>query len=171
MAHSVTSPRVLVAGIGNVFLGDDGFGVEVARRFAGVAVPDGVAVVDFGIRGVHLALELLNGYDALVIIDTMELGEPPGTVVIFEPDREVIDGARDEAAPTMEAHSMNPAAVLGMLGAMGGDVARVLVVGCEPAVIGETMGLSAPMTAAVEVAVAAVGDVLAQLCPVVSQTT
>ena len=79
--------KVLVAGIGNIFLGDDGFGVEVAARSAGRAdLPDGVRAEDFGIRGVHLAYELLDGYDALVLIDAVPMGEPPGTVALIEPD-------------------------------------------------------------------------------------
>ena len=78
--------KVLVAGIGNIFFGDDGFGVEVARRLAGCELPEGVVVADYGIRGVHLALELLEGYDALVLVDALAMGEPAGTVVVLEPD-------------------------------------------------------------------------------------
>ena len=84
----MSEPRVLVAGIGNIFLGDDGFGVEVADRLAGRTLPDGVQVADFGIRGVHLAYELLDGYDALVLVDAVPMGEPPGTVAIIEPELE-----------------------------------------------------------------------------------
>ena len=77
---------VLVAGIGNIFLADDGFGVEVAQRLRRPALPDGVRVEDFGIRGVHLAYELLDGYDALVLVDAVPMGEPPGTVAVIEPE-------------------------------------------------------------------------------------
>ena len=103
--------KILVAGIGNIFLGDDGFGVEVAARLAGAELPEGVRVEDFGIRGVHLAYELLDGYDALVLVDAVPMGEPPGTVAIIEPDP-VEPTWANPAAPAMDAHSMNPAVVL-----------------------------------------------------------
>jgi hydrogenase maturation protease len=153
--------KVLVAGIGNIFLGDDGFGVEVAARLRGTDLPDGVRAEDFGIRGVHLAYELLDGYDALVMIDAVPMGEPPGTVALIEPDRA---GDVAGAGPAMDAHSMNPAVVLQMLAAMGGQIGRVVVVGCQPSVIDERMGLSPPVEAAVERGVAAVHEVLAELC-------
>jgi hydrogenase maturation protease len=164
--------NVLVAGIGNIFLGDDGFGVEVAARLAGVDVPDGVRVVDFGIRGVHLAYELLDGYDALVLIDAVPMGEEPGTVAIIEPDLAPSgpaegdddgDGGDPGLGPTMDAHSMSPAVVLALLASLGGHVDRVLVVGCEPSVIEEGIGLSAPVASAVDRAVEAVLEVGAEL--------
>ena len=159
--------KVLVAGIGNIFLGDDGFGVEVANRLAGREVPAGVRVADFGIRGVHLAYELLDGYDALVLVDAVPMGEPPGTVAILEP--ELAGSERneddDEASPVMDAHSMNPTIVLDMLASLGGEVGRVLVVGCQPAVLDEHIGLSAPVAAAADRAVEAVLEALAELAP------
>jgi hydrogenase maturation protease len=151
--------RVLVAGIGNLFLGDDGFGVEVASRLAGAAMPEGVRVEDYGIRGVHLAYELLDGYDALVLVDAVPLQEEPGTIAIFEPDL----SGDDDATPVMDAHSMNPAVVLSMLRSLGGDVGRVLVVGCQPSAIDEGIGLSPPVAAAVDRAVEAVSEALAEL--------
>jgi hydrogenase maturation protease len=141
--------KTLVAGIGNIFLGDDGFGVEVANR---------LGVADFGIRGVHLAYELLEGYDALVLIDAMPMGEAPGTVAVFEPDVDSL-----EAAPMMEAHSMNPAIVLGLLRSLGGAMPKVLIVGCEPLSVEEGIGLSEPVAAAVEPAACTVRRVLADL--------
>ena len=160
--------KVLVAGIGNIFLGDDGFGVEVANRLADRALPDGVRAADFGIRGVHLAYELLDGYDALVLVDAVPMGEPPGTVAIIEPELEPRGGdcgaADDRPAPILDAHSMNPAVVLGMLSSLGGRVDRVLVVGCQPSVIEEGIGLSKPVAAAVDPAVDAVLEALAELC-------
>jgi hydrogenase maturation protease len=149
--------KVLVAGIGNIFLSDDGFGVEVARRLAAVPVPDGVVVADFGIRGVHLALELLEGYDALVLVDALDVGEAPGTVVVLEPDNDLAEGK------VVDAHSMDPAVVLGMLGAMGGRVERVLVVGCQPSATAEGIGLSPPVAAAVERAAQAALEAVAGL--------
>jgi hydrogenase maturation protease len=164
----VSTRRILVAGIGNTFLGDDGFGVEVANRLAGRALPDGVRAADFGIRGVHLAYELLDGYDALVLVDAVPMGEPPGTVAIIEPELEPRRGdgeaADDGPAPALDAHSMNPAVVLGMLSSLGGRVDRVVVVGCQPSVIEEGIGLSSPVAAAVDRAVDAVLEALAELC-------
>jgi hydrogenase maturation protease len=154
--------KVLVAGIGNIFLGDDGFGVEVAARLRGADLPDGVRAEDFGIRGVHLAYELLDGYDALVMIDAVPMGEPPGTVALIEPDP--AGDVPGSAGPAMDAHSMNPAVVLQMLAAMGGQVGHVVVVGCQPSVVDEGMGLSPPVEAAVERGVAAVHEVLTELC-------
>jgi hydrogenase maturation protease len=149
--------KMLVAGIGNIFLGDDGFGVEVARRLAAAPVPDGVVVADYGIRGVHLALELLEGYDALVLVDALEVGEAPGTVVVFEPETDLVEGT------VVDAHSMDPAVVLGMLGAMGGRVERVLVVGCQPAGLVEGIGLSPSVAAAVDRAAEATLEAVARL--------
>jgi hydrogenase maturation protease len=157
-----TAPRVLVAGIGNIFLGDDGFGVEVINHIDTWAFPavvrQHVTVADFGIRGVHLAYELLEGYDALVLIDAMPLGEEPaGTVVTFEPDVDSID------ATSVDAHSMSPAVVLGLLNGMGGTVPKVVVIGCQPQSIDEGIGLSEPVSAAVAPAVDALHQVLADI--------
>jgi len=148
--HVGPGGRVLVAGIGNVFLGDDGFGVEVARRLSGADLPDGVDVVDYGIRGVHLAYELLDErYATLVLVDALPMAEPPGTLAVVEVDPEQVesDGA------VVEAHSMSPAVVLTALRALGGRAPRVLVVGCRPAVLDEGMQLSPPVAAAVDEAV------------------
>jgi len=134
----------LVAGVGNVFFGDDGFGVEVARRLQSETFPEHVQVADYGIRGVHLAYQLLDGYDTLVLIDAVARGEPPGTVSLIEPR---LDG-RSEVAP--DAHGMDPASVLAMVHELGGKIGRVFLVGCEPAEICERMGLSEPVERAVE---------------------
>lgn len=152
--------KVLVAGIGNVFMRDDGFGVEVVRRMSGVTTPEGVRVCDYGIRGVHLAYELLDGYDALVLVDAVPMGEPPGTVALIEPD---VAGLAQPGA--LDAHSMSPATVLGALAHLGGRVGRVLVIGCEPADTGEGMGLSEEVSAAIGAAVDLCLEVLDELCP------
>src|ERR1700694_5134917 len=144
------TPRVLVAGIGNIFLSDDGFGVEVANRLAGVPVPEGVKVADFGIRGVHLAYELLDGYDAVILVDALPTGDPPGTVCVFEPEDD------PDGHGVLDAHGLDPAAVLSMLGKLGGQVGRTLVVGCPRASLDEDIGLSEPVAAAVDEAVQAV---------------
>jgi hydrogenase maturation protease len=159
------NPRVLVAGVGNVFLGDDGFGVEVARRLAGEPFPDGVQVADFGIRGVHLAYELLEGYDLLVLVDAAPRGEPPGTVFVLEPDfGESGNATRRESGFLLDAHSLDPEVVLGILADLGGRVGRVVIVGCEPAELVERMGLSEPVARAVDEAANAVRELIARAC-------
>jgi hydrogenase maturation protease len=140
----------LVAGIGNVFLSDDAFGVEVAQRLTGRALPEGVRVEDFGIRGIHLAYELLDGYDALVLVDAVPMGEPPGTLAVIEP--EARRGAAGPDAPAVDAHTMSPDVVLATLTRLGGSVDRIFIVGCQPANLDEGMGLSPRVEAAIDAA-------------------
>jgi hydrogenase maturation protease len=143
--------RVLIAGIGNVLLSDDGFGVAVAGRMAGSSLPEGARVADFGIRGVHLAYELLDGFDALILIDALSLGEEPGTLAVVEPD--VVHPIGDETeAPVMDAHRMSPEIVLSALANLGGEVGRVLIVGCQPADLSDGIGLSPRVEARVDAA-------------------
>jgi hydrogenase maturation protease len=142
--------KTLVAGIGNIFFGDDGFGVEVATR---------LGIADYGIRGVHLALELLEGYDALVLIDALPMGEAPGTVAVFEPDVDSL-----EPTAVVEAHSMSPAVVLGLVRSLGGELpSHVVIVGCEPLSVEEGIGLSDPVAAAIDPAAETVRRVVADL--------
>ncbi len=151
------SSGVLVAGIGNIFLGDDGFGVEVVRRLAGRPLPPGVWVTDFGIRGLHLAFDLLeHPDDMLLLVDVTPRGGEPGTVYLIEPDLETLAGPGGPA----DAHDMTPAAVFGLLRSLGGTPGRVLIVGCEPLSTEEEMGLSPPVEGAVDEAVALILDVL-----------
>jgi hydrogenase maturation protease len=156
--------RMLVAGIGNIFYSDDGFGVEVVRRLAGRPRPDGVEVTDYGIRGVHLAYRLLEGYEALVLIDAAPRGHAPGTVTLVEVDQSRVASAgaavASGASPLVDAHGMDPATVLAHLAALGGRVATVLVVACEPETIEEGIGLSATVQAAVPEAVGLVERVM-----------
>ncbi|MCU1238957.1 MAG: hybD [Candidatus Solibacter sp.] len=152
--------RVLVAGVGNIFLGDDAFGVEVAQRLCAEAVPSGVRVVDFGIRSLHLAYELLDGeYDLTVLVDASPRGGAPGTLYVIEPDL-----GTDRPAVAADAHAMNPDAVFTALRALGGEPGRVMIVGCEPASVEEGMGLSAEVSAAVDEGVKLVLEVLAREC-------
>jgi hydrogenase maturation protease len=153
---------VLVAGIGNIFFGDDAYGVEVAQRLVDRPMPDGVKVADFGIRGLHLAYELLDGYDTLVLVDALPMGEPPGTVALIEPELDAV--GHDETALRIEAHGMSPAVVLGLMSGLGATVERVLIVGCQPAVLDEGIGLSSVVAAAVESGVAAVLEVVDEIC-------
>jgi len=161
----MSEARILVAGIGNIFLGDDAFGVEVVGRLARRVLPDYVRVVDYGIRGLDLAYALLDGYDLAILVDAAGRGEAAGTLYVLEP--ELGDADADASQPVlMEAHGMNPMRVLDMVRAMGGRPQRVLVVGCEPATLGDefdgTMGLSAPVEAAVDGAIALVESLVAK---------
>ncbi len=151
------SGRLLVAGVGNIFLGDDGFGCEVARRLAGQPCPAGVRVADFGIRGLHLAYELLDDYATAILVDAAPRGGAPGTLYVIEP--EPFSGG---AGAPLDAHGFDPVAVLAMVTALGGQVGRVLVVGCEPATVEEGIGLSPPVAAAVDEAVRVVRDLVAE---------
>jgi hydrogenase maturation protease len=142
--------RVLVAGIGNIFQSDDAFGVEVAALLAARTHPGGVRVEDFGIRGLHLAYELLEGYDGLVLIDAVPMGEPPGTLAVIAPELDT--GSANENAtevPVVDAHTMNPDVVLATLRRLGGSVETILVVGCQPADLQDGMGLTPAVAAAV----------------------
>jgi hydrogenase maturation protease len=162
----MSAPRILVAGIGNIFLGDDAFGVEVAQRMAHRGVPENVRVVDFGIRGLDLVYALLENYDAAILVDAAGQGEEPGTLYILEPEASDAEGDCPQAA-LMAGHGMNPMRVLETVRAMGGRPKRVLVVGCEPASLGDevegAMGLSAPVEAAVGGAIGIVESLIAQI--------
>jgi hydrogenase maturation protease len=155
---------VLVAGIGNIFQSDDGFGSEVARLLlAGPPPPEGVKIVDYGIRGVHLAYELLDGYDAAILVDATAQGGEPGTVYVIEPDVEAIESETGLAeAGIVDAHGMDPASVLALLRSLGGSIGRLLVVGCEPADVDDGIGLSDPVAGAVEEACRVVRQLIDQ---------
>ncbi len=159
----MSAPKVLVAGVGNIFFGDDGFGVEVARRLGGEETPPDVRIADFGIRGVHLAYELLDGYDTLILVDAMSRGEPPGTVSVLEVPTVPSEDDGSGVLEAMDAHGMQPAAVLSMVSDLGGTLSRVLVVGCEPADLHDGIGLSDPVTAAVPAAVDVVRELIDSL--------
>lgn len=150
---AITQPKVLVAGIGNIFLGDDGFGVEVVKRVLAGPFPAGARVVDFGIRSFDLTYALQDGYDTVILVDAYPHGQAPGTVSLIEPDLSQLGDANEAV---VETHSMNPLMVLRMARAMGGNLKRVLLIGCEPATFGGEeghMGLSPPVEAAIEGAV------------------
>jgi hydrogenase maturation protease len=151
----VLKPRILIAGIGNIFLGDDGFGGEVVRRLAGCTLPGAVRVVDFGIRGLDLVYALQDDYEITILIDAYPHGKTPGTVSVVELDPNEIT---DSPGNFVEPHSMHPMNVLRMASAMHGPLKRVLLIGCEPVTLGGDegyMGLSEPVETAVQEAIIA----------------
>ena len=146
------TPTILVAGIGNIFLGDDAFGVEVVRRLTDMKLPEQVHVADFGIRGFDLAYALQDGYETTILVDACPRGDMPGTLYVIEPDLNAMDG-QGSPQQAMEGHAMNPMSVLRMARAMNIAIKNVLVVGCEPETLGGEegqMGLSATVEAAVD---------------------
>jgi hydrogenase maturation protease len=155
--------RTLVAGVGNIFQRDDAFGVEVIRLLADrPAPPPGVQIRDFGIRGVHLVYDLLDGCDLFVLVDAAARGAEPGTVTVLEvePRPAPADGGDPAAGPVIDAHGLTPDDIFALLASLGGRPGRSLVVACEPADTSPGMGLSDPVQAALPHAVAAVEEIL-----------
>lgn len=155
--------RILVAGVGNVLTGDDGFGVRVADEIAARAeLPDGVRVIEVGIGGIHLVQELMEGYDGLVVVDAVDRDDPPGRVAVLEPSvpeiEDLAEGAR--TALLAETHYAVPAKALTLAKALGALPARVRIVGCQPESIDLGEGLSEVVSAAVEDAVERVGEIV-----------
>lgn len=161
---------MLVAGIGNVFLGDDGFGVALADRLARRRLPAGVEVRDFGIRGMELAYAMHDGYDTVVLLDATPRGKPPGTLYVIEPELE-------EGEMAIDTHGMDPVKVLALAKAMGGALPRTLVVGCEPQTrMGDddeeiVMQLSEPVRAALRPAVELVESLIEDLSKTQAEVT
>jgi hydrogenase maturation protease len=161
----MTKPRILVAGIGNIFLGDDAFGSEVARKLQQRPLPDEVRVVDFGIRGFDLAYALLDSHETTILVDATPRGEAPGTLYTIEPDVTELDEL-DSDSQMVETHGMNPMKVLAMVKSMGGVFRRILLIGCEPAPLESEegqMGMSEPVQRAVDEAVTIVESLLAKI--------
>jgi hydrogenase maturation protease len=156
-------PRILIAGIGNIFHGDDAFGVELSQRLLRRMQPDGVKVVDFGIRGFDLTYALLDGADITIFLDATPRGGEPGTLYTIEIDPDI---AVSPEGP-VEAHGMNPMRVLQMVKTMGGTAGRILLVGCEPLTLGTDedgmMGLSSVVAAAVDRGVEVVESLASRL--------
>ncbi|HEX3681927.1 MAG TPA: hydrogenase maturation protease [Bryobacteraceae bacterium] len=160
LAPRTRSPQILVACIGNIFLGDDGFGVEVARQLSNRTFPENVRIRDFGIRGYDLAYALLEGDDLVILVDACPRGEAAGTVYVIE-----TDAAAAGSPAALDAHTMNPVAVIQLAKSMGPVSKRILLVGCEPATLGGEdgeMGLSEPVSAAVGEAVKVVERLVAE---------
>lgn len=167
----MSSQRILIACIGNIFLGDDGFGVEVAHRLLHrehKLYPPSVVVVDFGIRGIDLAYSLLDGYDTLVLVDAIPRGRPPGTLYLIEPDL-ASEKNMQASRTTVDAHGMDLVKVLAFARTLGTIPPRILLVGCEPIhhLSGEVtemqMGLSEPVQAAVDKAISFIDQLIEDL--------
>jgi hydrogenase maturation protease len=167
-ARSASRPSVLIAGIGNIFFGDDGFGVEVVRRLQDVSFPLPVKLVDFGIRGFDLACALVDGYDVAILVDACPRGALPGTVHLLEPDLASED--TDLAGPpTAGPHGLDPVNVIRLARSLGSLPRRVLIVGCEPASLGGDdgqMGLSPQVDAGVREAAVLVTRLVTELSAV-----
>jgi len=155
--------RILVAGIGNSWLRDDGFGGEVVKRLEARELPEGTVVLDFGTGGLDLAYEVMRGYDALVLVDVSRQGGEPGTLYVMEAREEDVAADIEDGA-MVDPHGMDPATVLRFVRAVGGWPGRVLVIACEPASVEDVgMGLTPEVAAAVDRAVALVADTVAEL--------
>jgi hydrogenase maturation protease len=162
------TPRILIACVGNIFLGDDAFGVEVARRLAGRPLPEGVRVVDFGIRGFDLTLALLDDTtDAFILVDAAPRGGPPGTLYVIEPEWIAGEGADPSQPSPIEMHAIDPVRVFRLAAALGGSPRRILLVGCEPTPFDPDddppMELSPPVRAAIDEAVLLVESLVARI--------
>jgi hydrogenase maturation protease len=159
----MSQQRILIAGIGNIFFGDDAFGSEVARRMSRQAQPEGVRVVDFGIRGWDLAYALLDEYDATILVDATPQGGQPGALYLIEPELDEIDEIEQ---PVIETHNLTPLKVLQLVKLLGGRPQHLLVVGCEPAPLESEdghMGLSEPVERAVGAAITMIDSLVASI--------
>jgi hydrogenase maturation protease len=156
-------PKILVAGVGNSWLRDDGFGGEVARRLQLSALPAGVAVMDAGTGGLDLAYEVMRGYDALVILDVSRQGGEPGTLYVMEVTEDSVEGTIDDGA-SINPHGMDPREMLRFVRSIGAWPGRVLVIACEPGDVEDLgFGLTPAVSAAVDRAVALVGETALEL--------
>ncbi|WAC53715.1 hydrogenase maturation protease [Gordonia sp. SL306] len=161
MTTAAPTATVLVAGIGNIFHSDDGFGPEVVRRLP--RAPESVRAVDYGIRGLHLAYDLLDPWDALVLVDAIPDRGDPGQVEVIRVDPAVDTSGVERGGPDLDGHGMDPAAVFAGVWALGGTLPPTYVVGCQIESVAEGIGLSGPVAAAVETGVTAVLDVVERL--------
>jgi hydrogenase maturation protease len=160
----MTPARILIACVGNIFLGDDGFGVEVARRLAARRLPPETLVKDFGVRGLDLAYALMDAHELTILVDACQRGGRPGSLYLIEPDP-IGENVLDANPGGVQGHGMNPANALRMAKSMGGATGRVLIVGCEPADLGAEegkLGLSETVLAAVEEAIALIGSLVSR---------
>jgi hydrogenase maturation protease len=152
-------PKVLIAGVGNIFLGDDAFGVEVVKRLSEHGLPETVHIADFGIRSYDLAYTLMDDWDLVVLVDAVSRGGEPGTVYVIEADT----SSQRKSAAGFDGHTMDPVSVLQMVNALGGKLKRMLVVGCEPQQIEfdeSQSGLSPPVERAIDEAIRSINEIV-----------
>jgi hydrogenase maturation protease len=164
----MSAERILIAGIGNIFQGDDAFGVEVARRLSEKPWPQEVTIRDFGIRGFDLAYALNEAWDTVILVDALSRGAEPGTVFVLETDAADWDRGIEDCG--LQPHGLDPLQAIRLAKSLGSVPERILVVGCEPAELGGdegVMGLSAKVEAAIDVAVAEIGRILKEAAPAV----
>ena len=155
--------KVLVAGIGNAWMRDDGFGGKVAERLSARELPEGAVVFDFGTGALDLAYEVMRGYDELILVDISRQGGEPGTLYVIDVEPDDVP-AEIEDGETLDPHSMDPMTMLRFVRAIGGWPGRVQVIACEPAIVEDVgLGLTAPVEAAVERAIALVLETVAEL--------
>lgn len=160
----MAEPRILIAGIGNIFHGDDIFGVEVAQQLLRHELPAGVQVTDFGIRSYDLAYAMLEDYDATILVDATTRGEAPGTLYLIEPDVEQLNASE---AGVVDSHSMNPVAALQLALSFGARPSRLFIVGCEPATLESEnghIGLSPALRATVPEAIKMIETLIEEIC-------
>lgn len=161
--NTVREKQILVAAVGNMWLGDDGFGGEVAKRLQERRLAPGVQVVDFGTGGLDLAYEVMRGYDALILVDVSRQGGAPGTLYVMEADEASVEGEIEDGA-VIDPHGMDPRTVLRFVKAVGGWPGRVVVVACEPAQVEEMgIGLSEQVASSVEKAIEVVEQQIAEI--------
>ncbi|MEP6950702.1 MAG: hydrogenase maturation protease [Ginsengibacter sp.] len=158
-----TRKRVMIAGVGNMFMKDDGFGGAVIKKILDKKFPEGVEVKDFGTGGLKLAYDLMKGYDGLILLDASARGEPPGTLYLIEPSESDINPDLEQGGP-IDPHGADPATVLRFVKSIGSWPAKVLIVACEPATVDDfEIGLSEPVNAAIDKAVEMVEDIIKEI--------
>ena len=155
--------RVMIAGVGNMFMKDDGFGGAVIKRMSNKKFPEGVEVKDFGTGGLKLAYDLMKGYDGLILLDASSRGEKPGTLYVIEPNENDIDPDLEQGGP-IDPHGADPVTVLRFVKSIGSWPGKVLIVGCEPETVDDfEIGLSEPVNAAIDKAVEMVDDIIKEI--------
>jgi hydrogenase maturation protease len=155
--------RMMVAGVGNMFMKDDGFGAEVVKRMRECELPEGVEICDFGTGGLKLAYDLMKGYDGLILVDSSPRNEEPGTLYVIEPEPEEFDADLENGGP-IDPHGADPATVLRFVKAIGSWPGKILIIGCEPQNVDEfEVGLSEPVMQAVNGAVKLVEEAIEEI--------
>jgi hydrogenase maturation protease len=159
-AVSTVRKRVMIAGVGNMFMQDDGFGGAVIKKMQHKNFPEGVEIKDFGTGGLKLAYDLMRGYDGLILLDASPRGEKPGTLYVIEPNQDDINPDLQQGGP-IDPHGADPATVLRFVKSIGSWPGKVIIVACEPEAVGDfEIGLSAPVMAAIDKAIEMVEDIV-----------